>query len=87
MLAASTPSHVRISEEQDVKARQHIEHFTCVDSVPIRDFTRLMANCALLVGNSSAGVREAGVFGTPVVNVGSRQVRCCFGFPSERRLC
>ena len=32
-----------------------------------------MAHAACMVGNSSAGIREAGYFGTPVVNVGTRQ--------------
>ena len=32
-----------------------------------------MARCAVMVGNSSAGIIEAASFGTPVVNIGSRQ--------------
>ncbi|MBI4576556.1 MAG: UDP-N-acetylglucosamine 2-epimerase (hydrolyzing) [Planctomycetes bacterium] len=36
-------------------------------------FTRLVAHAACMVGNSSAGIRESCYFGTPVVNVGSRQ--------------
>jgi UDP-N-acetylglucosamine 2-epimerase (hydrolysing) len=36
-------------------------------------FLRLMKDAAVLVGNSSAGVREAPVYGTPTVNVGPRQ--------------
>lgn len=38
-----------------------------------RDFVRLMAHASVMVGNSSAGIRESCYFGTPVVNVGSRQ--------------
>jgi UDP-N-acetylglucosamine 2-epimerase len=34
---------------------------------------RLINRAAVLVGNSSVGVREAGYLGVPVVNVGSRQ--------------
>jgi UDP-N-acetylglucosamine 2-epimerase len=41
--------------------------------MPIEDFARLMAHSSCLVGNSSAGIREAASFGTPVVNVGKRQ--------------
>jgi len=37
-------------------------------------FINVMRNVAVMVGNSSAGIREAGYFGTPVVNVGSRQL-------------
>lgn len=36
-------------------------------------FLGLLRDCRLLVGNSSAGIIEAGAFGTPVVNVGPRQ--------------
>jgi len=36
-------------------------------------FTRLMAHAEVMVGNSSAGIREAGYFGTPVLDIGTRQ--------------
>ena len=36
-------------------------------------FARAMRHCAVMVGNSSAGIIEAATFGTPVVNVGDRQ--------------
>jgi GDP/UDP-N,N'-diacetylbacillosamine 2-epimerase (hydrolysing) len=38
------------------------------------DFIGLVAACDVLVGNSSSGILEAGSFGTPVVNVGERQM-------------
>jgi UDP-hydrolysing UDP-N-acetyl-D-glucosamine 2-epimerase len=37
------------------------------------EFLRLINRAAVLVGNSSVGVREAGYLGVPVVNIGSRQ--------------
>jgi GDP/UDP-N,N'-diacetylbacillosamine 2-epimerase (hydrolysing) len=37
------------------------------------DFVAVMARADLMVGNSSAGIIEAASFGTPVLNVGSRQ--------------
>jgi len=37
------------------------------------DFLAAMARADLMVGNSSAGIIEAASFGTPVLNVGSRQ--------------
>lgn len=50
----------------------------CEFSLPHTDFIRLMANAAVMVGNSSAGIREACYFGTPVVDVGIRQqARVC----------
>ncbi len=36
-------------------------------------FSAAMKHCAVMVGNSSAGIIEAAAFGTPVVNVGDRQ--------------
>lgn len=38
-----------------------------------RDFASWMAACDLMIGNSSSGIIEAASFGTPVINVGSRQ--------------
>jgi len=42
-------------------------------NLPGETFVRLMAHCACMVGNSSAGLREGAFLGTPVVSVGSRQ--------------
>jgi UDP-hydrolysing UDP-N-acetyl-D-glucosamine 2-epimerase len=47
--------------------------FEFFDHVPVDLFVSLMARAKLMVGNSSAGVREACYFGVPVVNVGMRQ--------------
>lgn len=40
---------------------------------PTDVFVNLMRNASCMVGNSSSGIREAGYFGTPVVNIGTRQ--------------
>lgn len=37
------------------------------------DYAKLLNHCAVLVGNSSSGIREASYLGVPVVNIGSRQ--------------
>jgi UDP-hydrolysing UDP-N-acetyl-D-glucosamine 2-epimerase len=37
------------------------------------DFLKLISNCGCLIGNSSVGIREAGVLGVRVVNIGNRQ--------------
>lgn len=37
------------------------------------DFLRLVKNSKVLVGNSSAGIRECAYLGVPVVNIGNRQ--------------
>ena len=38
----------------------------------LETFANLMAHAACMIGNSSAGIRSC-YFGTPVVNIGSRQ--------------
>lgn len=41
--------------------------------LPTEQFLGLLRGASCLVGNSSAGIKEAGFFGVPVVNVGNRQ--------------
>lgn len=41
--------------------------------MPRELFAAALRHCAVLAGNSSAGIIEAASFGTPVVNVGARQ--------------
>tara|TARA_Y100000310_G_C20574596_1_gene759815 strand:+ start:40 stop:1164 length:1125 start_codon:yes stop_codon:yes gene_type:complete len=41
--------------------------------LPMDVFIMLMAHCKCVIGNSSAGIREASLFGSPVVNIGRRQ--------------
>jgi len=45
-----------------------------VRHMPIEDFVKVLAHASCMVGNSSSGIREAASFGTPVVNVGQRQM-------------
>jgi UDP-hydrolysing UDP-N-acetyl-D-glucosamine 2-epimerase len=42
-------------------------------NLPPEVFAKLMAHCACMVGNSSAGIREGSFLGTPTVTVGTRQ--------------
>lgn len=42
-------------------------------SVPQEDYFNLLALSCCLVGNSSSGIREAFLYGLPVVNIGTRQ--------------
>jgi UDP-hydrolysing UDP-N-acetyl-D-glucosamine 2-epimerase len=44
-----------------------------VRNLPPNRFLRLLTQASVLVGNSSAGIREASYLGVPVVNIGSRQ--------------
>jgi UDP-hydrolysing UDP-N-acetyl-D-glucosamine 2-epimerase len=42
--------------------------------VPRADFLGLLRDAAFLIGNSSSGIIEAATFGTPVIDVGDRQL-------------
>jgi len=42
-------------------------------NLPPEDYLKVLANAACAIGNSSSFVRDAGNFGTPVVQVGNRQ--------------
>ena len=44
-----------------------------VTHLPRAQFVAAMRHCAVMAGNSSSGIIEAASFGTPVVNVGTRQ--------------
>lgn len=54
----------RYANHQLVRVRTHLAR---------ENFVSWMASCDVMVGNSSSGIIEAASFGTPVVNVGSRQ--------------
>lgn len=45
-----------------------------IPSMRFEYFLRLLKGASAIVGNSSAGVREAPVYGVPTVNVGTRQL-------------
>jgi UDP-hydrolysing UDP-N-acetyl-D-glucosamine 2-epimerase len=43
-------------------------------NLPVDIYVRLMARTQCLIGNSSSGIREGAFIGTPVVDIGTRQV-------------
>lgn len=45
----------------------------CIETLPRPVFLGALRDCRVLVGNSSAGIIEAGSFTTPVINIGPRQ--------------
>ena len=49
--------------------------FRLFPSLRFEYFLTLLKNAQIIVGNSSAGIREAPVYGIPVINIGSRQNR------------
>jgi UDP-hydrolysing UDP-N-acetyl-D-glucosamine 2-epimerase len=48
-------------------------HMRFIKYLPPEQFVGLLKKAACLVGNSSAGIKEASVLGLPVVNIGTRQ--------------
>ena len=48
-------------------------NLNCVPSLNLTEYKTLLANCEILIGNSSSGVHEAATFKIPVVNIGTRQ--------------
>ncbi|XP_056587351.1 bifunctional UDP-N-acetylglucosamine 2-epimerase/N-acetylmannosamine kinase isoform X2 [Triplophysa dalaica] len=67
---AGSKEMVRVMRKKGVE--QH-PNFKAVKHVPFDQFIQLVAHAGCMIGNSSCGVREAGAFGTPVINLGTRQ--------------
>jgi UDP-hydrolysing UDP-N-acetyl-D-glucosamine 2-epimerase len=55
---------------REIEKPDNIRFIKCV---PPEQFIGLLKKTSALVGNSSAGIKEASFLGTPVVNIGSRQ--------------
>lgn len=51
----------------------HSSHFVLFSSLPFEDFLTLLHNADFIIGNSSAGIREACVYGIPAIDIGTRQ--------------
>ena len=47
--------------------------FRIFPSIRFESFLTLLKHCKFIIGNSSAGIREAGIYGTPAIDIGSRQ--------------
>ncbi len=52
---------------------ESVENFLLIPSMRFEYFLTLMREAAFVIGNSSAGVREAPFYGVPAINIGSRQ--------------
>lgn len=64
------PGSEAIFEQLDQLPRSH---FRVIPSMRFHYFSELMKNAAIMVGNSSAGVREAPFIGLPSIDIGTRQ--------------
>lgn len=65
------PSNAKIIS--DISKFRRNAKFYMIRHMPLESFVHTMAHCCCMIGNSSAGIREAGSFGVPVVNIGERQ--------------
>ena len=65
-----TGSNVIINQYNKIKGNMNFKVF---ESLRFEYYVVLMRNADIMIGNSSAGVREASVFGVPSINIGSRQ--------------
>ena len=58
---------------QEYKRLEGNPNFKVFPSIRFEYFLTLLKNCEFMIGNSSAGVREAGVYGIPSIDIGNRQ--------------
>ena len=61
-----------------------VERFRTIPSMRFNYFSELLKNAAVLVGNSSVGVREAPFLGIPSLDVGSPAKQPCAGAVGRR---
>ena len=52
---------------------KHNQYFRIYPSIRFEAFLVLLKNAQFMIGNSSAGIREAGVYKIPTIDIGSRQ--------------
>ncbi len=57
--------YVRKLDEED--------HFAVYPSLRFEYFLTLLRHAQFIIGNSSAGIRESGIYGVPAVDIGTRQ--------------
>lgn len=49
------------------------KNFVVYPSIRFEYFLTLLKNADLIIGNSSAGIRESGIYGVPAIDIGTRQ--------------
>ncbi|RDJ32197.1 MAG: UDP-N-acetylglucosamine 2-epimerase (hydrolyzing) [Crenarchaeota archaeon] len=58
----------------EIKRIEGGEKFSVFPSIRFLYFLTILKNAQFIIGNSSAAIREAEVFGTPAINIGTRQL-------------
>ena len=56
-----------------IEENQKQNNFNIISNMLSNDFASLMKVAKFMIGNSSAGIREAPTFGLPAINIGTRQ--------------
>jgi UDP-N-acetylglucosamine 2-epimerase (hydrolysing) len=59
--------------DEKLKELETLENFLYFPSIKFESFITLLKNSDFIIGNSSAGVREAQYFNLPSINIGTRQ--------------
>lgn len=59
--------------EGEYKKIKNNEKFKIFASLEFEEFLTLLKNCEFVIGNSSIGIRECGIYGIPSINIGTRQ--------------
>jgi UDP-N-acetylglucosamine 2-epimerase (hydrolysing) len=59
---------------QEYERLKNRKNFKIFPSLRFEFFLTLLKNADFIIGNSSAGIRESGVYGIPSINVGTRQM-------------
>ena len=58
---------------EKIRELENNKKFMIFPSIRFLYFLTILKNAQFIIGNSSAAIREAEVFGTPAINIGSRQ--------------
>lgn len=57
----------------EISVLEGMERFRIFPSIRFEYFLTLLKNSSMIIGNSSAGIRESGVYGVPAIDLGTRQ--------------
>lgn len=63
-------NEIILNEYKRLKFNDHVKIFP---SIRFEYFLTLLKNSNLILGNSSVGIRESGIYGIPSINIGNRQ--------------
>ncbi|MCX5715311.1 MAG: UDP-N-acetylglucosamine 2-epimerase [Candidatus Omnitrophica bacterium] len=58
---------------EELELRRNNPHFRIFPSLRFEYFLVFLKNCEFIIGNSSAGIREAPIYSVPSINIGNRQ--------------